>query len=284
MHQDRGGRLDHETGHDGSRVRKSTAGVTCALAALVALLAAPLPTAAQATGDTAAPVAYRPLATRAQLQAQLDTLAQRQAPASGDQAAALEERAERIRTRLDRGDFKTGDLVELRVRGGDTVLSETASVNQARQLEVGTLPPVDLDGVLYSEIERVLQEEISRYIRDPRVSAQPLLRIAVIGGVSSPGYYDLPPTSTLSEALMRAGGPSQEAELEEIEFRRSSRNILANRQEIERPVETLSLAELGARRGDQLFVPQAGGGTSVMGIIGAISGLTGTAWAISRIF
>lgn len=276
--------MAHETGDDGRRARSATAGIACTLAVLATLLAVPLSAAAQAAADTAAPVAYRPLATRAQLQAQLDTLAQRGATASGERAAAIERRAERIRTRLEVGDFKAGDLVDVRVRGGDTVLSETASVNQARQLELGSLPPVDLDGVLYSEIEPFLHEAISQYIREPRVSARPLLRIAVVGGVSNPGYYDMPPTSTLSEALMRAGGPSQAAELDEIEFRRSGRNVLASREELDRPIETLSLAELGAQRGDQLYVPQGGGRGNIMGIVGIVSAISGAAWAVTRIF
>ena len=138
--------------------------------------------------------------------------------------------------------------------------------------------------MLYSEIEPVLQQAISQYVREPNVRARPLLRIAVVGGVSNPGFYDLPPTSTLSEALMRAGGPSQQAQLEDIEFRRSGQNILENREEVERPVETLSLAELGAQRGDQLFVPQGGGQGPFMTILGVVSGVAGVAWAVSRAF
>lgn len=280
---ERGATLDHETVIETWRLRVAPPAVLATLAILTALSAIPLPAMAQASGDAAPPVAYRPLATRAQLQAQLDSLAQRQATASGEEATVLERRAERIRTRLERGDFKTGDLVELRVRG-DADLTDTFSVNQAGQLELGELPPVDLDGVLYSEIEPVLQEAISQFVREPDVRARPLLRIAVVGGVSNPGFYDLPPTSTLSEALMRAGGPSQQAKLDEMEFRRSGQNVLEVREEIERPVETLSLAELGAQRGDQLFVPQGGGRGTAMTVLGVVSGLAGTAWAISQVF
>lgn len=250
-----------------------------ATAFAAALLVFPATAAAQAGASTA----ERPLATRAQLRAQVDSLEQHMTTVSDERASVVQARIERIRTRLREGDFKTGDLIDLRVRG-DADLTDTFSVNRNRQLELGNLPPVDLEGVLYSEVEEVLQEAISQYVREPNVRARPLLRVAVVGGVTNPGYYDLPPTSTLSEALMRAGGPSQQAKLDEIEFRRSGQNILEDREEIERPVETLSLADLGAQRGDQLYVPQGGGQGSVMTVLGVLSGLTGAVWAVSRIF
>lgn len=250
--------------------------------AVMALLLLPMSSAAQ-DGRAGTAVVERPLATRAQLQAQIDSLEQHLATDSGEKAAAVQARIERIRTRLEEGDFKSGDLVDLRVHG-NTDLTDTVSVNRNRQLELGALPPVDLDGVLYSEVEPVLREAIAQYVREPNVRARPLLRVAVVGGVTNPGYYDLSPTSTLSEALMRAGGPSQQAKLDELEFRRSGRDLLADRGADDRPVETLSLAELGAQRGDQLFVPQGGGEGTFMTVFGIVSGAAGVAWAVSRVF
>lgn len=193
---------------------------------------------------------------------------------------AIKHRMDAVSQRLETGDFRTGDLVELTVRN-DSSLTGKFPVNRERQLELPTLPPVDLGGVLYSEVEPALREALGQYIRDPNVRARALWRVAVVGGVGSPGYYDLPPSATLSEALMRAGGPSQRAELEDIQFRRGGQDILKDR---ERPVETLTLAELGAQRGDQLFVPQGSDRSPAMAILGAVSGLAGTAWMVSRIF
>ncbi len=193
---------------------------------------------------------------------------------------AIMHRMDAVSQRLEDGDFRTGDLVDMSVRG-EPDLTGKFPVNRERQLELPTLPPVDLDGVLYAEVEPALREALADYLRDPNVRARALWRVAVVGGVGSPGYYDFTPATTLSEALMEAGGPSQGAELEDIEFRRGGKNILES---WERPVETLTLAELEAQRGDQLFVPESGGGSSVISVLGALSGLAGTAFAISRIF
>lgn len=262
---------------------RAVAAALCALAVPALLLLAAAPAAAQSTGspdaDAGMTAAERPLATRAQLEAQLEALESR----SGA-APAVKQRIERIRTRLREGDFRAGDLVDLRVRG-DADLTGTFSVNENRALEAGNLPPLSLDGVLYSEVEPALEEAIRQYVRDPSVRARVLMRIAVVGGVGKPGFYDLPPTATLSEALMEAGGPSSRAKLDEIEYLRQGNDLLEKREETtDRPVETLTLAELGARRGDQLRVPPGDGKGSFMTVLGVVSGISGIAWGISRVF
>lgn len=266
---------------------RAAAAALSVLAVPALLLAASAPAAAQSTGQptgsrevgAGATVAERPLATRAQLEAQLEALESR----SGA-APAVQAQIEKIRTRLREGDFRAGDLVDLRVRG-DADLTGSFSVNENRALEAGNLPPLSLDGVLYSEVEPALQEAISQYVRDPYVRARVLMRIAVVGGVGRPGFYDLPPTATLSEALMEAGGPASRAKLDEIEYLRRGNDLLDERKgAMDRPVETLTLAELGARRGDQLRVPPGDGKGSFMTVVGVVSGLSGIAWGISRVF
>lgn len=245
--------------------------------------AATAPASAQATPqvaeDSSISVADRPLATRAELEARLETLQSRMSgQAARDTSTAR--RLEKIRERLRTGDFRVGDLVQLQVRG-DQSLSGTFSVNRQRQLELPTLPPVDLDGVIYSEVEAALEEALSEYLRNPNIRAQALWRVAVVGGVGEPGFYDLSPSATLSDAMMQAGGPTQRADLDEVEFRRQGTNLLEG---WDRPIETLTLAELEAQRGDQLFVPQEGSGMGFVGVLGLISGLSGTVWAITRLF
>lgn len=274
---------------------RAAAAVCCALAMTAILLGSPSPTAAQEADDmegtAGVTVAERPLATRAQLEAQLESLerlreeegARGDAEDAEDGTRSIAQRIEKIRERLRAGDFRSGDLVELRVIG-DSDLTGTFTVNRNLALDLGTLPPISLEGVLYSEVEEALQEAISQYVREPSVRARALMRVAVVGGVSNPGFYDLAPTATLSEALMQAGGPSQGAKLDEMEYRRGGMDLLDRREAAEQPVETLTLAELGAQRGDQLVVPPGGGQGSFMTVLGVVSGISGVAWAVTRVF
>lgn len=221
--------------------------------------------------------------TRAQLQRQLESL-RSGGPASGEsgRASDVRQRIAAIELRLREGDFQPGDVVDVRVLNVQD-MSGQFTVNQSRALEVPTLEePISLEGVLYAEADSVIQEELSVYVRDPRVRVRPLRRVAVLGGVNKPGFYDVPPSTTLSEMLMRAGGPTGRAKVDEVEFRRGDRDLLEGRDR-ER-VYQLSLADLGPSRGDQIYVPQSGDGITFMGVLGIVSGVSGTAWALARIF
>ena len=232
-------------------------------------------------------VAEQPLATRSQLRSRLQHLRESVTDSVYTDARRREmrEQIETIERRLEQGDFRQGDRVMLRVPA-EGRLSGTFSVNRFRELELtGNFDNLDLSGVLYSEIDSVALEAVSQYVRNPRVQARVLWPVAITGGVAEPGYYNLAPGTTLSEALMEAGGPVQNAKLDEIAYRRGGRDLLGSRdRDGGEPLEVITLADLDARAGDELHVPPAGGGLGVTEVLGIASGLTGTVWAITRIF
>lgn len=213
-----------------------------------------------------------------------DTLTIRQSTV--DEVRDLRQRIQTIRRRLEDGDFRQGDRVVLRVPA-DTSLSGTFSVNRFRELELpGSFRNVDLSGVLYSEIDSVARSVVSKYVREPQVRTRVLWPVAITGGVSDPGYYNLAPGTTLSEALMQAGGPTSDAKLKKIAYRRGNQDLLKARKEEggQLPVEVITLADLNARAGDELHVPAGGGRGTVLQVLGAVSGVSGTIFALTRIF
>lgn len=234
-------------------------------------------------------LADRPLVTRSALQSRLQELRKQvEDPVyTENRRAELRQRIEEIRRRLEHGDFRQGDRVRLQVPA-DTALSGTFPVTRNRELELpGTYESVDLSGVLYSEIDSVARAVVSQYVRNPTVRARVLWPVAITGGVSAPGYYNLPPGITLSEALMEAGGPTSSAQLDKIAYRRGDRDLLKSRKEDggRAPVEVITLADLNARAGDELHVPTGGGGGfGVTQALGIVSGLSGTIFALTRLF
>lgn len=219
--------------------------------------------------------------TREQLRAELQRL--EQVVARGDDSDArrsARQRISTIRTRLTEGDFDPGDVVRLYVQS-DTALTGDFRVNADRELDFRTIENADLDGVLYAEADSVIREHLGKFLKDTRIRVDITRRIAVLGAVQQPGYYDLRPGTTLSEAIMEAGGPTGQAKLGEVEVRRDGRNLLADR----RPrLQQITLAQLGPGADDELYVPGEGSGFSFMGVLGVVSGVAGTAFAISRIF
>ncbi|MFW6198542.1 MAG: polysaccharide biosynthesis/export family protein [Acidobacteriota bacterium] len=222
------------------------------------------------------------LATREQLDQRSQELEAR-LEAGGleqEERARLAADLERVRTRLEEGDFRPGDVVAMEVWGNDE-LSGEFTVDADGRVQLAGLDPVSLDGVLYAEADSVIREHLEQFLRDVRVQVRPLKRVAVLGAVSSPGFYDLGPSASVSDALMAAGGPVQDAEMDDLELRRDGRNLFEDRSG---DVQSLSLADLGLRRGDQFFVPQRGQGIGFMTVVGVISGLGTAAYGISRIF
>lgn len=219
--------------------------------------------------------------TREELRAQLQSLERVVTEsAEEDSVDAVMRRISTIRTRLADGDFDPGDVVRLFVRS-DTALSGDFRVNSDRMLVLPTIDNVDLDGVLYAEADSVIRNHLGQYLKETNIRIQITRRIAVLGGVQRPGFYDVQPGTTLSEAIMRAGGPTGQAELGSVELRRDGKNLLEDRQA---SLQQITLADLGPGSDDELFVPQSGGGFGTLGVLGVVSALTGTAYAITRIF
>lgn len=249
---------------------------TLQAAALLLLFAggSAAPLAAQAGGST--------LATRPQLESRADSL-RRVARRTEDQKAASRalREAAAIESRLEQGDFQSGDVVEIRV-SEDPDLSGEYSVNQDRMLELPRVDNIDVAGLLYSEAEEHIRESLSVYYRDARIRVRPLRRIAILGAVGSPGFYDLPPATTVSDAIMRAGGPSQRANLDKLQLRRGGERIEPEGKRGE--MLQLTLAEIGGTRADQIYVPSEGGGISLGTAATVVGLLSSLIFAGSRIF
>lgn len=248
----------------------------CLVGAVFLPLSVGQPGSAQARG---AGTTYE---TRAELEQERQELGERlsELERGADRRARVQERLDRVRRRLEQGDFRPGDAVEIRVPRSDT-LSGVFRVDPGPRLRVPTVGEVDLDGVLYAEADSVIGEHLRRYVRAERIEIRPLKRVAVLGAVGNPGYYDVPPSLTVSDLLMKAGGPVQKSNLDEIELRREGKTLASAKGGLR---ESATLAELGVERGDQIRVPERSGGTSfgaIMSVVGAISGL---AFAATRIF
>lgn len=160
-----------------------------------------------------------------------------------------------VQERLSVGDFRAGDRVVLRVESYPD-LSDTLMVEPGPRIVIPTLGPVELGGVLRSELRDHLRQEIGRYIREPRVQAESLIRLSVQGMVASPGFYILPANVLLSEALMQAGGPVREADLKRLRVERSGQVLWEGEPLQEMMVEGRTLDQLNLRAGDQIVLPE----------------------------
>ena len=201
--------------------------------------------------------------------------------------AVAQQEAERVRARLDRGDFQIGDRIWLLVER-EEVLTDTFTVVTGPAITLPDIGLVPLAGILRSEVHDHVTSHIARYVRDPVVQVQPLVRISVLGGVGAPGFYTVPSDALLTDALMSAGGPVLRAKLDEIRIERAGRPILRGRAVQDALAAGYTLDQLGIQAGDRIIVPERSGGLggmeSPLRALGFLVSLPALIFGLTRIF
>jgi len=211
-----------------------------------------------ATGVRAqdAPVDSRqPIATRAQLQQAMEE-AEGIANSSAYSASFRDDKraeASQIRERLLEGDFFIGDNLMITMTG-DSGISGRQSIRAGRVLSLGGLPDIPMRGVLRSEAEAHLTEQIQRYVRDAQVKVRPLIRLTFTGGIKQPGFYQMDADIMLSDALMQAGGISNGTELKRSKILRGDDEMVDGETFSKAVTDGVSLDHLNLRGGDVIEV------------------------------
>lgn len=229
----------------------------------------------------------RAQATRAELEASLAEL-EKYVASSGYSARLRDEKtreAAMIRARLEGGDLQVGDQIDLIVVGQEA-LSDSFVVASGRVLTLPGLPDIPLQGVLRSEVRDYLTKQLARFIRDPQVRVRTKIRLTVSGSVGRPGFYQVPADVPATDAIMAAGGPMGDANLQKVFVRRGTTEIWGRDAFTEAMRQGLTLDQLNLRAGDELVLDprKRPGGISFMTVVGAIGGLASSIYFLTTIF
>ena len=242
----------------GPRARRSvrgrrgypTAG-SCPLLLLLSIVLTAAPAAAQ-DGFSAAGRLYLTRGELVAMEAEYGALAESPAysPALREEAART---LQRIRERLTEGDFREGDRITVTMQ--EEALSGEYVVEPGPEIVVPTIGAIPLRGVLRSELEGHITEELDRFLRSPSARASSTIRLRVEGAVGRPGFYVLPATLLLSDVVMAAGGPAGNADLDQMRVERGGQPLLSA--ETIRPAVAAgrSLDQLNLQAGDEIHVP-----------------------------
>lgn len=213
----------------------------------------------------------QPMATRADLTAMADRLGR---GSESDRARAAD-----LRTRLREGDFHAGDRVRL-VIDGSVTQDDTLPVIAGSRIRLKDIGEISLAGVLRSELQAHMTKELSRYIKEVRVQATPLVRLSILGPVGKPGFFYMPSDIAVTDAIMRAGGPGGNADLNKSVIRRNTKELYDSRNTRRALNEGLTLDQLSLRDGDSIEVGEKTG--SNWQKLASIVGVAGTlVWALS---
>jgi protein involved in polysaccharide export with SLBB domain len=214
--------------------------------------------------------------SRAQLE-ELARAAEQDAAKTGSAEKRME--ATQIRTRLRDGDFQVGDRILLTVRG-DSTISDTVTVRAGRIIQLPNIPDISLQGVLRSELQSYLTTQLSRYIKHPDVQTTSLVRIALLGGVGKPGFYQVPADVQITDAIMLAGGPTGNSKIDKSKIKRNDQ-IVYSSDAVQKALQAgLTIDQLNLRPGDEIVVGEkstinwfqaVGIGVGIIGTVVAIT-------------
>jgi protein involved in polysaccharide export with SLBB domain len=179
-------------------------------------------------------------------------------------------------------EFHVGDRIALTIEGPQA-LADTAVVRDGLVLRLPTFGDIPLAGVKRSNIQPYLTEQISKFIKDPVVHAIPLVRVSVLGEVGRPGFYSVPSDMLLSDVVMRAGGPTGNADLSRTVVKRDGSEILSKAQAQAALANGETLDQLQIAPGDEIVVGQRSsfGFGTVLQVFGVAISLAGLLLALS---
>jgi protein involved in polysaccharide export with SLBB domain len=223
-------------------------------------------------------------ATRAQLQ-ELAVTTEAEAAHAPDASPRQQRQmqAATIRARLRDGDFDVGDRILLSVRG-DSTISDTVTVRAGRMIRLANMPDISLQGVLRSELQDYLTTQLARYIKHPDVQTTSLVRVAVMGSVAKPGFYQLPADFALADAIMLAGGPTSTADVDRTQVKRGADVIYSSQLLGQEVAKGATLDQLNIRPGDQIMIGERHHTNwgMIASIVGISAGLISTAVVLTR--
>lgn len=227
------------------------------IARALILFAAVAACASQAAAQDRDWGAYRVDADRAVIETAISNFeaAARSSAYSPELRGRAREEAAAARARLSDGDLQVGDRIVLYVEG-ELALSDTFTVSSERTILLPTIGEVSLTGVLRSELNARVREEIGRLIRDPVVRARSYVRVSVTGEVTEPGFYLMAPETPLSEAIMAAGGLTSNAKISGMRVKRNELTVMEG-DALQRSIgRGATVAQLALRSGDEVVVPR----------------------------
>jgi len=177
--------------------------------------------------------------------------------------------------RLENGDFRVGDRIALTVVG-EPALTDTFTVREGQLLRLPNMTDIPLRGVLHAELEDSVKRDLARIIKEPNVRVTPLVRVAVLGQVSRPGYYSAAADELVSSMLMRAGGLGTNADLNKTEVRRGTQVLYTAKVLQTAMAQGETIDQLALRPGDQIVVgehPPGGNTLRILAIIASVAGI-----------
>ena len=174
---------------------------------------------------------------------------------SGGKKKATQAELAAVKNRLEKGDFKTGDLLVITVIVEEKPLVDTATVRENGIISIQRFKDFSVAGLLRSEVLDGIKKHVSVYYRLPEVRVNFSTRLTVSGAVAHPGPVSVSPDRPLSEVIALAGGGAPTAKLDQVEVKRAGRTIITAKESKRYLIEGRTIEQVGIQNGDQVIIP-----------------------------
>lgn len=162
-----------------------------------------------------------------------------------------------------------GDDLSISIWGNvDSTIVRT--VDRSGQIVLPKVGGVRVWGLTFSQADLVIRERLGHYFRGFQTSLTlgrlRTIRVHIVGDVRQPGSYTISSLSTLTSALMAAGGPAPTGSLREIRLFRNN-HVVGDFDFYDYLLRGDKRKDFRVESGDTIFIPSIG---PVVGIVGEV--------------
>lgn len=157
------------------------------------------------------------------------------------------------------GGLQPGDLVQVTVwQRGE--LSGEFAVAPDGSLSHPLYRQVRVTGIPVGQVEERLRSFLSQYEANPQMVVQPLYQVAISGPVMRPDIYNLPPGTTVAQAVTRAGGVMETGKRDDV-------RLIRNGRETELDLTEAEAMRMPVQSGDQILVKTSSGRSGFASVV-----------------
>jgi polysaccharide biosynthesis/export protein len=135
---------------------------------------------------------------------------------------------------------------------------------------------VQVAGIPFATAVERVRNYLAQYEVNPRVLVEPLFHVAVTGEVRTPNMYGLRPETTVVQAVMLAGGPTERARLSRVRLLRNGHEI-----PIDITAPQADAARTTIQSGDVIIIPRRV--AIIRDVLGPVSSITSAVVSIAYI-
>ncbi len=151
--------------------------------------------------------------------------------------------------------LKPGDGINLTFFNIEEKITGKYFIQENGKIQLPYLGLINTVNKDFSDIRNEIIAKYTKIYRNPELNVQPLYRVAILGEVGKPGIYYTNGFESFTDILAKAGGETNDADLDGIYVVRNNTKLNIDLTDIFEKGN--SLQDIGIRSGDKIYVPRA---------------------------